>query len=148
VGGAILADANRVVRPDVVDRQVRERQGTLKGGYTLVKETTKLENIIIGVGSELSMAVEAAKELGPGTRVVSMPCVELYEAQLAEYKEEVLPAAMKSKTTAVEAGVSAIWYKYADKVLGVDSFGESAPAQFVFEAKGITVDNIVKTVKA
>jgi len=125
-----------------------KRAGTLKGAYTLVKETAELENIIIGVGSELSMAVEAAKELGAGTRVVSMPCVELFEEQSAEYKEEILPAAMKSKTTAVEAGVSAIWYKYADKVQGVDSFGLSAPADMVFAEKGMTVENLVALVKA
>merc|ERR1711908_4296 len=125
-----------------------KRAGTLKGAYTLVKETAELENIIIGVGSELSMAVEAAKELGAGTRVVSMPCVELFEEQSAEYKEEILPAAMKSKTTAVEAGVSAIWYKYADKVQGVDSFGLSAPADLVFAEKGMTVENLVALVKA
>ena len=125
-----------------------KRQGTLKGGYTLVKETTKLENIIIGVGSELSMAVEAAKELGPGTRVVSMPCVELYEAQSAEYKEEVLPKAMKAQTTAVEAGVTSAWYKFADKVLGVDTFGLSAPGDQVYEEKGMTVKSLVSLVKA
>merc|ERR1719311_1876232 len=78
----------------------------------------------------------AAKELGAGCRVVSMPCVELFERQDAAYQKEVLPD--KSITTACEAGVTREWYKYADKVLGVDSFGISAPAPFVFEAKGIT----------
>merc|ERR1719217_870661 len=116
----------------------------MKGGYTIVKETGKLERIIIGAGSELSMAVDAAKELGKGTRVVSMPCVEAFERQSAEYKESVLPAAMKSKTTAVEAGVTSTWYKYADKVLGVDSFGLSAPGDQVYEEKGMTVAALVE----
>lgn len=91
------------------------------------------------------MAVEAAKEIGDGCRVVSMPCVELFEEQTDEYKAEVLPD--KSITTAVEAGVTAIWYKYADKVMGVDSFGLSAPAPLVFEEKGLTVEQLVKLAK-
>merc|ERR1719453_806196 len=124
-----------------------KREGTLKGGYTLVKETAELTNIIVAAGSEVWIAVDAAKELGPGVRVVSMPCVEAFERQSAEYKESVLPAAMKSKTTAVEAGVSSVWYKYADKVQGVDSFGLSAPGDQVYEAKGMTVANLVALAK-
>merc|ERR1712070_1150380 len=136
MGGPTAPILSRQNLPVLENLSAQEkRQGTLKGGYTLVKETTKLENIIIGVGSELSMAVEAAKELGPGTRVVSMPCVELYEAQSAEYKEEVLPKAMKAQTTAVEAGVTSAWYKFADKVLGVDTFGLSAPGDQVYEKR-------------
>jgi len=129
-----------------VDATVK-REGTKKGGYILVKEEGELERIIIGVGSELSMAYDAAKELGAGTRVVSMPCLEAFERQPAEYIEEVLPAAMKSKTTAVEAGVSIVWYKYADKVQGVDTFGMSAPAEFIFEEKGMTVAKLVELAK-
>jgi len=130
-----------------VDPAVK-RAGTLKGGYTLIKEEGELENIIIAAGSEVELAVNAAKELGAGTRVVSMPCVEAFERQDAAYIEEVLPKAMKSKTTAVEAGVTAAWYKYADKVLGVDYFGLSAPGNEVFEAKGLTVPGLVAMVKA
>jgi len=130
-----------------VDPAVK-RAGTLKGGYTLFKEEGELEGIIIAAGSEVSMAVEAKKELGAGYRVVSMPCVEVFEKQSAEYKEEVLPKAMKPKTTAVEAGVTAAWYKFADKVLGVDYFGLSAPGPEVFEAKGMTVEGLVSLVKS
>merc|ERR1711963_980652 len=124
------------------------RPGALKGGYTIVKEEGELESIIIAAGSELGLAVDAAKELGAGCRVVSMPCVEAFERQSDEYKEEALPKAMKSKTTAVEAGVTAAWYKYADKVLGVDYFGLSAPGPQVFEEKGMTVSGLVELVKA
>merc|ERR1712054_337878 len=99
-------------------------------------------------GSEVWVAVGAAKELGPGTRVVSMPCVEAFERQDAEYIESVLPKAMKPKTTACEAGVTAAWYKYADKVLGVDYFGLSAPGPQVFEERGMTVPKLVELVKA
>merc|ERR1719353_2697836 len=103
-----------------------KRAGTMKGAYTIVKET--------------------AEEIGAGCRVVSMPCMELFEEQDAAYKAEVLPN--KAITTAFEAGATGLWYKYADKVLGVDSFGESAPAPQVFEVKDITKDNLVKVVKA
>jgi len=125
-----------------------KRAGTLQGGYTLIKETAELESIIIAAGSEVELAVNAAKELGPGCRVVSMPCVEAFERQSAEYKESVLPKAMKAKTTAVEAGVTAAWYKFADKVMGVDYFGLSAPGNEVFEEKGLTVPKLVELVKA
>jgi transketolase len=123
-----------------------KRAGTLKGAYVLVKETEELSTIIVAAGSEVSLAVEAAQEIGAGCRVVSMPCMEAFEEQDDAYKAEVLPN--KAITTAVEAGVSSVWYKYADKVLGVDSFGESAPANFVFEAKGITVPGLVAAAKA
>jgi transketolase len=125
-----------------------KRAGTKMGAYTIVKETAELEAIIIGAGSELSMAVDAAAELGAGVRVVSMPCMELFERQSAEYIESVLPAAMKSKTVACEAGVTLPWYKFADKVQGVDSFGLSAPGDEVYEEKGMTVAKLVELVKA
>jgi len=121
-----------------------KREGTLKGGYTLIKEEGELERIIVAAGSEVWVAVDAAKKLGAGTRVVSMPCVEAFDRQSAEYKESVLPKAMKPKTTACEAGVTSSWYKYADTVLGVDDFGLSAPGDEVFEAKGITPANLAK----
>jgi len=121
-----------------------KRAGTLKGGYIIKKETAELTHILLAAGSELSMAMEAAETLGAGCRVVSMPCVEAFERQSAEYQEEVLPKDKKSVTTACEAGVTAAWYKYADKVLGVDYFGLSAPGDEVFEAKGITAANLAK----
>merc|ERR1719387_2015987 len=118
-----------------------KREGTLKGGYTLIKEEGELAGIIVAAGSEVSIAVEAAKELGPGCRVVSMPCVEAFERQDAAYQSEVLPN--REITTACEAGSTAAWYKYASKVLGVDDFGLSAPGNLVFEAKKITPAGLV-----
>jgi len=120
-----------------------KRQGTLKGGYVLKKEKGSLEKVIVAAGSEVSIAVEAAAKMGDGVRVVSMPCVEAFERQSAEYQEEVLPKALKASTVAVEAGVTSAWYKYADKVLGVDAFGLSAPGDEVFAEKGINADGIV-----
>ena len=122
-----------------------KRAGALKGGYVLVKETAELTHILLAAGSEVSMAVDAAKELGAGCRVVSMPCVEAFERQDAAYQAEVLPN--RDITTAAEAGVTAAWYKYASKVLGVDSFGLSAPGDQVFEAKGMTVAGLVNLAK-
>merc|ERR1719247_1488858 len=120
----------------------------MKGGYTLIKEEGELEGIILAAGSEVWIAVEAAKELGAGYRVVSMPCVEAFERQDAAYQEEVLPKAMKAKTTACEAGVTTGWYKYADKVLGVDYFGLSAPGPQVFEEKGMPAAKLAELAKA
>merc|ERR1719408_789218 len=122
-----------------------KRAGAAKGGYVLVKESAPLTHILLAVGSEVHLATEAAKELGPGCRVVSMPCVELFERQDAAYQAEVLPD--RSITTACEAGYTAAWYKYASKVLGVDSFGISAPANFVFEEKGMTVAGLLAKAK-
>merc|ERR1719199_1812518 len=140
----ILSRQNLPVQPTDVDTK---REGTLKGGYTLIKEEGELERIIVAAGSEVWVAVDAAKELGAGTRVVSMPCVEAFERQSAAYKEEILPKAMKPKTVAVEAGVTSGWYKYADKVLGVDTFGLSAPGDEVFAEKGINAAGIVALAK-
>jgi transketolase len=141
---ALILSRQNLPTLDVIDNK-EKRAGALKGAYVLVKETAALTHVILSAGSEVHLAVEAAAELGAGCRVVSMPCMELFEAQDDAYKASVLPD--KSITTAVEAGVTAVWYKYADKVVGVDSFGESAPAQFIFEAKGITTANIVATAK-
>merc|ERR1712127_1118477 len=86
------------------------REGSLKGAYVAKAETADLDLIIVAPGSEVQHALAAAKDM-PGARVVSMPCMELYERQSAEYKETVLPAAC-TKRIAIEAGVSAMWYKY------------------------------------
>jgi len=123
-----------------------KREGALKGGYILQKETAELTHILLAVGSEVSLAVEAAKELGAGCRIVSMPCVELFERQDAAYQAEVLPN--RDITTAVEAGYTHAWYKFAAKVHGVDTFGISAPAQFVFEAKEMTVPGLLAKVNS
>jgi len=126
------------------------RGGAFAGAYVAVKETAELETIIIATGSELQLAVEAAEELGAGTRVVSMPCQERFDRQSKEYRDEILPPAC-TKRIAIEAGVSHTWYKYVGtegKIIGIDRFGLSAPANLVFEELGITVANIVATAKS
>ena len=121
------------------------REGTLNGGYVLIKETASLETIIIATGSELQHAVNAAKELGAGTRVVSMPCTERFDRQDAAYRESVLPSACR-KRIAIEAGVTGLWYKYVGldgKVIGIDRFGMSAPGDIVMKELGITAAKVV-----
>ena len=125
------------------------RDGTLRGAYVAVKETEALTTILIGTGSELQHCVEAAKQLGGGVRVVSMPCVERFERQSAEYKESVLPKAC-TKRVSIEAGVTDLWWKYVGtegKVLGIDRFGISAPGDIVMKELGMTAEDVVAAAK-
>ena len=125
----------------------------LKGGYVIAEsEKAVPDAIIIASGSEVSLAVNAKEELkksGIDVRVVSMPSMELFDKQSAEYKESVLPNAVR-KRVAVEALSDFGWYKYVGldgKVIAMEGFGASGPAATLFEHFGITVDNVVKTVK-
>merc|ERR1712087_345521 len=119
---------------------MERREGALKGAYVAKAETSDLDLIIIATGSEVQHALEAAKDM-PGARVVSMPCMEVYERQSDDYKESVLPSTC-TKRIAMEAGVSAPWYKYASKVVGVDRFGFSAPGDIVMKELGMSADNL------
>ncbi|MGA0854021.1 MAG: transketolase [Luteolibacter sp.] len=125
------------------------RDGVLRGGYVVKKESGKLETILISSGSELQHAVAAAAELGDGVRVVSIPCFELFDRQSDEYRESVLPKAC-TKRIAIEAGVSALWWKYvgsAGKVLGIDRFGMSAPGGVAMKELGMTKEHVVAAVR-
>ena len=113
-----------------------KRLGTLKGAYIAKKEIGKLEKIVIATGSEVQWAMKAG-EIEATTRVVSMPSMEIFERQSAEYKEEVLPSSCQNRI-AIEAGVSLPWYKYAKKVVATDDFGFSADAPYLFEAFNIS----------
>ncbi len=119
------------------------RTGTLKGGYVLVKESGPLEAIVMATGSEVQWAVAAAAGK-PGVRVVSMPCLERFDRQADAYKDQVLPASC-TKRVAIEAGVTALWWKYVGshgKVIGIDRFGMSAPGNVVFKELGITAEAV------
>ena len=125
----------------------------LKGGYVIAEsEKAVPDAIIIASGSEVSLAVNAKEELkksGIDVRVVSMPSMELFDKQSAEYKESVLPNAVR-KRVAVEALSDFGWYKYVGldgRVIAMEGFGASGPAATLFEHFGFTVDNVVKTVK-
>ncbi len=124
-----------------------------KGGYVLKDCDETPEIILIATGSEVSLAVDAAAQLtesGKAVRVVSMPCTDLFDRQSVEYKESVLPSAV-AKRVAVEALAKESWYKYVGlngAIIGMDTFGESAPAGELFEHFGITVDAVVNAAKA
>jgi transketolase len=126
------------------------RQGTLKGGYIARRETTELQWILLATGSELQHALAAAEKLGGGARVVSMPCLERFERQPADYKESVLPRSCR-KRVAIEAGISQPWYKYVGldgATVAIDRFGISAPGDKVMKELGMTADHVVAAVKA
>ena len=126
--------------------------GVHRGGYVLMREQGDLDAIVIATGSEVALAVEAAgrlTEAGRGVRVVSMPCAEVFEAQEAGYREAVLPSDVLARV-AVEAGHTDFWYKYVGldgRVVGMSSFGESAPAEALFQHFGLTVDNVAAAVE-
>ena len=126
-------------------------EGTKKGGYIVV-DAPNPELIFIATGSELDLAVKAAAILageGKAVRVVSMPSMELYNEQSDAYKESVLPKSVK-KRVSVEAGSTFGWHKYVGsegEVIGMDTFGASAPGPIVYEKFGFTVDNVVATAR-
>jgi len=145
----ILTRQNVRTLSDYADVKTR-REGVLKGAYILKKETGPLTTIIMATGSEVQHACAAADAIGDGVRVVSMPCMERFDAQSAEYKAEVLPDSCRSRV-AVEAGITTLWYKYVGldgKVIGVDRFGFSAPGDIVMKELGMTGDGVTDTVKA
>ena len=123
-----------------------------RGGYVLADCEGTPEAIIIATGSEVALAMDAAgalSEKGRHVRVVSMPSTDVFDTQDGAYCEAVLPAAVSARV-AVEAGVTSCWLKYVGldgAVVGIDSFGESAPAEVAFEHFGFTVDNIVASVE-
>lgn len=126
----------------------------LKGGYVIADSTKDVPDaILIASGSEVSLAVDAKAALakdGIDVRVVSMPCMDLFEEQSAEYKESVLPKAVR-KRVAVEALIDYGWGKYVGldgATVTMTGFGASAPANTLFEKFGFTVDNVVATVKS
>jgi transketolase len=124
-----------------------------KGGYILCDSEKKTPDaIIIATGSEVSLAIsakDALKAEGVDVRIVSMPCMEDFEAQSEKYKESVLPSNVRARV-AVEAGASMCWYKYVGldgKIVGIDTFGASAPAKKLFEKFGFTTEAVVNAVK-
>lgn len=125
------------------------REGTLKGAYIAVKESANLETILIATGSELQHAIEAAKQLGDSTRVVSMPCMERFDRQPESYRAEILPKTCTNRV-AIEAGVSGLWWKYVGtegKVVAIDRFGISAPGNTVMTELGMTPETLVAASK-
>ena len=133
-------------------RNDTQLQDIARGGYILSDCEGTPDAIIIATGSEIGLAMDAAEQLagkGKKIRVVSMPSTDTFDDQDDAYREAVLPHSVTNRV-AIEAGVTAYWYKYVGmdgKVVGIDSFGESAPAADVFKHFGFTVENVVAAVE-
>jgi transketolase len=151
VDGPTLLSLSRQAIPLLNDIPVAtRREGVAKGAYIAVKEAAELTHILLASGSELQYAVNAAKILGAGVRVVSVPCFERFNRQTCEYRESVLPIAVR-KRVAIEAGVTGLWYQYVGldgKVIGIDRFGISAPGATVFKELGITTEAVVQAAQS
>ena len=151
IDGPTLIALTRQVVPilNEIDANLR-REGVLRGGYIAKKEKGKLDLIIMSCGSELQHALVAAKELGDGVRVVSMPCLERFARESEEYREEVLPNSCRRRV-AIEAGVPEIWYQYVGldgKVVGLHEFGLSAPGAEVMKERGIDAKHVIEAARS
>jgi transketolase len=134
----------------LIDRtKFASASGTKQGGYILAEASNNEPKLIlVSTGSEVGLAMQAREILESEnipTRVVSMPCTDIFDEQTAEYRQSVLPNNVK--TLSIEAGVSFGWHKYADDCVAVDKFGASAPAEVVFKEYGFTVENVVAKAK-
>lgn len=148
--GPTLLALSRQAVPMLPGTAKSKREGAKRGAYVLVHESSKLETILIASGTEVQHAVAAAKELGPGTRVVSMPCWERFERETQAYRDEVLPPSCKRRVS-IEAGITLGWSKWvgdAGKSIGIDHFGASAPGNTVMEKFGITAKHVVEAAKS
>ncbi|USD35307.1 MULTISPECIES: transketolase [Vibrio] len=134
------------------ERSEEQVANIARGGYILKDCEGKPELILIATGSEVELAVNAAAELtaeGKKVRVVSMPATDAFDKQDAEYREAVLPSDVTARI-AVEAGIADFWYKYVGfdgRIIGMTTFGESAPAGELFKMFGFTTENVVNTAK-
>jgi transketolase len=132
------------------ERTQQQLMDAERGAYVLVDTADKPDVIIIATGSEVHLATEAAEQLsakGTAVRVVSMPCTTLFDRQSKEYRDSVLPPSI-TKRIAIEALAKDTWYKYVGldgAVIGMDTFGESAPAGDLFKHFGISTEVLVNT---
>ena len=144
--GPTLLALTRQALPNQNEIPIEARRvGVLNGGYIAVRETAPLACILIATGSELQHAMVAAKALGAGVRVVSLPSMERFDRQSRSYRDSVLPPSCE-KRIAIEAGVSALWHRYVGpqgRILGIDRFGLSAPFQVVMKELGMTAEAVI-----
>ena len=151
IDGPTLLALTRQAVPTMNDLDVNtRREGVMKGGYIAKHESGELNLILLSCGSELQHALAAAKELGDGTRVVSMPCFERFARQSEEYRAEVLPDSCRRRV-AIEAGVPQIWDQYVGldgKVIGLHRFGMSAPGDLVMKELGMTAQHVIDAARA
>jgi transketolase len=148
-GPTVLALTRQAV-PMLPGDAATKRAGVRRGGYVLVRETAALETILIATGSEVQLAVAAASDLGPGTRVVSLPCFSRFEREADAYRDSVLPPSCPRRVS-IEAGVTLGWHKWVGvqgRALGINRFGASAPGNLVMERMGMTKDAVVAAARA
>ncbi|HRG50423.1 MAG TPA: transketolase [Pseudomonadales bacterium] len=129
-------------------RSAQQVADIARGGYILKDSVGTPKTILIATGSEVDLAMQAAAQLGDGVRVVSMPCAEVFCAQNAEYREAVLPSAVRARV-AIEAAHPDYWHKFVGldgRIIGVHRFGESAPAGALFKEFGFTVEHVMAVV--
>ncbi|SNY57363.1 transketolase [Pantoea sp. GL120224-02] len=135
------------------DRTAEQLANVVRGGYVLKDSEGDPELILIATGSEVELAVAAYEQLtgeGRKVRVVSMPSTDAFDKQDAAYRESVLPKAVAARV-AIEAGIADYWFKYTGlhgAIVGMTTFGESAPAELLFKEFGFTVENVVQTAKS
>ena len=145
----IFSRQNLVQQP----RSAQQLANISKGGYIIFGSENSPEMILIATGSEVEIAVQAAIVLsrrGKNVRVVSMPSTDVFDKQDAVYKQSVLPKSV-TRRIAIEAGITDYWYKYVGlqgEIIGMSSFGESAPASKLFDLFGFSVENVVKTAES
>jgi len=145
-GPSALIFTRQGLEPQARDAQTLENAA--RGGYVLSDCEGEPQIILLATGSEVELAMEAKRKLaedGKAVRVVSLPCCELFEKQDAAYRESVLPSSVLPRI-AIEAAHKDFWYKYVGldgRIVGMETFGESAPAEQLFEMFGFTVDNVV-----
>ena len=135
-----------------VERSAQQIEAISRGAYVVLDSASAPRLVLIATGSELGLALEAGKRLqseGLAVRVVSMPCTQVFDAQPLEWREAVLPRG--TRRLAIEAGVTDYWHKYVGldgAVMGVDTYGESAPAGALFKHFGLTVDAVTERARA
>jgi transketolase len=151
IDGPTLLALTRQVVPILNDIDVKlRREGVARGGYIAQKEKAKLDLILMSCGSELQHALAAAKELGDGVRVVSMPCFERFNRESEKYREEILPKSCR-KRVAIEAGIPETWHQYVGldgRVVALHQFGLSAPGAEVMKERGIDAKHVVEAAKS
>lgn len=144
--GPTLLALSRQAVPLLSDIPIEtRREGVLKGGYIAKNETGPLDLILLSAGSELQHALKAAESLGPGTRVVSMPCFARFDRQPEAYRNDVLPRSCRRRVS-IEATTSSSWSKYVGLdgiTLGIDRFGLSAPGNTVMKELGMTAEHVI-----
>jgi transketolase len=138
-----------------VPHQARSEQQVTdirRGGYVLRDCSGQPQLLLIATGSEVALAIDAANRLaseGVAVRVVSLPCTDLFDAQPDDYRQRVLPREVSARVV-IEAGVSACWWRFAGpqgRVIGLDRFGESAPAEQLFEHFGFSAASVVNVAR-